>query len=114
MFASESPYLKAADHETINRQCIIKNAGTDTLNFDGKPPQDGAWIDVGAEKPIWLSKTNGRTLVGAFGNKTEEWIGNKVLITTRPYNMEGKKTVGWVITPLLEQKSPGFDDDIHF
>jgi len=113
MFESESPYLKAADHEGINRQCIIKNAGTDTLNFDGKPPQEGAWIDVGAEKPIWLSKTNGRTLIGAFGNTTEEWLQKKVLLTTKDYTMEGgKKTAGWLVIPMLDDK--GFDDKIPF
>jgi hypothetical protein len=112
MFDSESPYLKAADHAGMNRQCVIKNAGTDVLNIPGKPEQPGAWIDIGAKKPIWLSKTNGRTLIGAFGNSTEEWLQKKVLVTTKEYNMEGKNTTGWVIIPLLDEK--GFDDEIPF
>jgi hypothetical protein len=114
MYESEAPYLKAVDHEGMNRQCVIKDAGTDTLNFPGKAPQEGCWINVGAAKPIWLSKTNGRTLVGAYGGNTGDWLQKKVLVTTRPYDMEGKKTVGWVITPLLDRPAPGFNDDIPF
>lgn len=114
LFASDSPYLKAADHVGLNKQCVIKNAGTDTLSFPDKQPQDGAWIDVGAAKPIWLSKTNGRTLIAAYGGDTAGWLQKKVLVTTKDYTMEGgKKTTGWVIIPMLDD-AKGFDDSIPF
>jgi len=114
LFDSESPYLKAADHAGMNKTCTIKNAGIDTLNFPDQPPQDGAWIDIGASKPVWLSKTNGRTLIGAFGNTTEEWLQKKVLVTTKDYDINGKKTTGWLIIPLTDKPTPGFEDDIPF
>jgi hypothetical protein len=113
LFTSESPYLKAADHPGFNRQCTIKGSGTDTLNFPGKDPQPGAWINIGGSKPIWLSKTNGRALIGAFGKETSDWIGKKVLVTTKDYTLEGgKQTTGWLIIPMTQDD--GFDDEIPF
>lgn len=115
MFDSDSPYLKASDNDGMNRQMVIKAAGLDTLNFPDQPPKEGIFIDVGASKPIWLSKTNGRMLCGAFGLETDEWVGKKILLTVKHYDIEGKKSIGWITTPMVETANGAdFDDDIPF
>jgi hypothetical protein len=112
MFESDSHWMKAADHDGMNKQLTIKDTGTDTISFDGQPDKDIVWIQLDkAPKPIILSLTNGRTLVGAFGGDIEGWKQKRVLLTTKEYDIEGKKSVGWITTPLLEEDP---DDDIPF
>ena len=111
MFESESPWLKAADYPDMNRQLVISEVGTDTLkNADGSE-EDKVWVKFDkAPKPIIVSKTNGRALVGAFGGDIDKWPGQRCLLTVKVYHMEHGKTTGWIITPMKE--SPGFDDEI--
>ena len=115
MFETDSPWMKAADHAGLNKQLLIEDVGLDELNYPGEAPKQIVWVKLEkAPKPIVLSKTNGSVLVGAFGGKMEDWKQKKVLLTTRDYSIDGKNTTGWVITPLLADKSTGFDDDIPF
>jgi hypothetical protein len=116
MFNSDSPYAKAAEQEGCNIQGIIEHAGTDEVQFKDDKPETVVFIKVrGMEKPMKLSKTNGRTLIGAFGNETDSWKGQNVVVTTRPYQMESGRVVGFIVTPLLAQSenpAPVFDDKI--
>jgi hypothetical protein len=117
MFTSSSPYSKAAEMEGCNIQGIIEHAGVDEVQFKDDKPEKVVFIKVRSmEKPLKLSKTNGRTLIGAFGNETTAWINQNVVVTTRPYQMESGRVVGFIVTPLLapvqtENPAP-FDDNI--
>jgi hypothetical protein len=107
---SSSPHLKASEHAGYNKQCEIKTAGTDELNYPGEPTKHGYVIGIGAPKDIWLSKTNLKAIVAQFGNDTEKWVGKKILLTTKEYDIEGKQSVGWITTPMGDDMS----DDIPF
>ena len=111
-FDSDSPYAKAADQRGFNKQSIIEDSGSDVMqNDDGE--RKVIWITLSAlEKPIILSKTNGRTLREAFGGETKRWHGKRVLLTTKDYNFDGRASTGWITTPMLDE--PEFDDDIPF
>jgi hypothetical protein len=115
MFTSSSPYSKAAEMEGCNIQGAIEAAGLDEVQFKDDKPEKVVFIKVrGMEKPMKLSKTNGRTLIGAFGNDTVGWVGQNVVVTTRPYQMDSGRVVGFIVTPLLAQtENPApFDDAI--
>ena len=117
MFNSDSPYSRASEMEDCNIQGVIEAAGTDEVQFKDDKPETVVYIKVkGMDKPLKLSKTNGRTLIGAFGTKTEEWVGKNVVVTTRPYQMESGRVIGFIVTPLLAPSvAPGqtpFNDDV--
>lgn len=111
-FDSDSPYAKAADQRGFNKQAIIEDSGSDVMsNDDGE--RKVIWIAVSClDKPIILSKTNGRTLRDAFGGETKRWHGKRLLLTTKEYNFDSRASVGWITTPMLDE--PEFDDDIPF
>ena len=114
-FDSDSPYAKAADDPGFNKQGIIDDTGKDVMsNDDGD--RKVIWIALSClDKPVVLSKTNGRALRDAFGAETKQWHGKRVLVTTKRYNIEGNQSVGWITTPMLEEQGElDFDDDIPF
>lgn len=114
MFENESNYLKAADYPDMNKTLQIEGTGTGTLNNADGTTKDIVWIKLkGASKPMVLSLTNGRMLVGHFGAKSEDWVGKKVLLTTKQYNIDGKVTRGWILMPIKESE-PELDDAIPF
>ena len=113
LFTTDSPWLKAVDYPDMNKQLTVEDAGTDVLT-DDKGEKTIVWVKLdNAPKPIILSKTNGRTMIGAYGGDTAQWIGKKVLLTVREYHMESGRTMGWILTPLLKDSADP-DDDIPF
>lgn len=114
-FDSDSPYAKAADQRGFNKQAVIEDTGSDVMqNDDGD--RKVIWVALSClEKPIVLSKTNGRTLRDAFGSETKRWHDKRVLLTTKEYNFDGRASVGWITTPMLEEQTEmDFDDEIPF
>ena len=107
--SSKAPHLKAADNEGFNKVVAIKGAAIDELAFPGEPVKKGIIIDIGAEKPIWLSRTNADVLIAQFKDTLEDWAGKKIMLQTKGYSIDGKNTVGWVTLPMPEGD---FDDDI--
>lgn len=112
MFESDSPYAKAADAAGINQMFTVEAAGLDTVTFDGVT-EEVCFVKLkGSEKPIKLSKTNGRGMVKAFGGNPDDWAGKKVHVSTKDYNINGKAVTGWVITAINDTDAP--EDDIPF
>ena len=110
MFETESNWLKAAEHEGFNRKVKIEQVGSDVLT-DDNGEKTIIWVRFkGNEKGIILSKTNGRALIGAFGDLTEDWVGKDCQLTTKKYNFDGSSPTGWIVTPLID--TPDFEDDI--
>ena len=54
----------------------------------------------GGDLRIALNKTNAMTLIKAFGDDYNEWVGKKVIITTAPVEFNGERTRGLVVTPV--------------
>ncbi len=109
---SKSPHLKAADNEGFNKQVTIKEAATDELTFPGEDPKKGIIIDIGGEKPIWLSRTNADVLLTHFGEDLKTWKGCEIILQTKGYNIDGKVTRGWITIPVPTQGDLPFNDDL--
>lgn len=115
MFETESNYAKAGEHPDFNRTLTVEGTGADTLNNADGSSKDIVWIKFKeASKPMVLSLTNGRVLVGRFGADSDDWVGKKCLVTTKEYNIEGKITRGWILMPIEEGNTNGLDDAIPF
>ncbi len=112
LFASDSPYLKALDNIEMRKTITIKSVGQDSYEQDDGRHDHFVFLDVGASKPIKLSKTNGRELIGALGN-VSNWPGTKCLLTVKSYNIDGKNTFGWVVSPIPKDDTDP-DDEIPF
>ena len=110
---SSSPYLKAADHAGLNKIVTVKSADVDEVTWPDGKTETVYVIDIGKEKPIKLSKTNMRTMVGIGGNNTDDWAGKKVVLATRDYDIDGKATTGWTVS-AVPTSDDGPDDDIPF
>jgi hypothetical protein len=111
---SSSPHMKASEYPDFNRQMKVVSAGTDELNYPGEPVKHGYIVQLeNAPKAIWLSKTNLKAIVKVFGNDTDTWAGKQILLTTKDYDIEGKKSVGWITTPIDESQNP-LSDEIPF
>ena len=109
-FTSDSPYAKAKENEDFAQECQIEAVGTDEY-------QDDSFVYVKVsdlDKPIRLNKTNGRTLVGAFGQESDDWVGRRVFVGTRTYNMDSGEAIGWTFTPIKKQAQNVPDDKIPF
>jgi hypothetical protein len=110
-FASESQWLKAADHEDMNRRVKVEKVGSDVLTGDDGE-KDVIWVKFDkAPKPIILSKTNGMAMIAAYGEESDAWYGKEVQLTTKKYNINGNNTTGWICVPLKDSDP---EDDIPF
>lgn len=56
-------------------------AGELTAN-GGKKTKKPVVFFEGAEKGLALNKTNGKTIAGLYGTKTEDWIGKRITMFT--------------------------------
>lgn len=108
---SSSPHLKAADNEGMNRTCTIKSADREEVTFPNGDEKKGIVIDIGASKPIFLSRTNAVALADKFGGDLSAWEGKRIILQTKGYDINGNKTVGWITLPMPEDAP---DDDIPF
>ncbi|MCP4929976.1 MAG: hypothetical protein GY918_13050 [Gammaproteobacteria bacterium] len=113
---SSSPHMKASEYPDFNRTMKVVSAGPDELQYPGEPVKHGYIVQFeGAPKAIWLSKSNLKAMVKVFGNDTDAWAGKQVLLTVKNYDIEGKKTIGWITTPIAEgSAADAFDDKIPF
>lgn len=111
LFKSDSPYEKAADHVDMNTILSIESVGEDEYEDDKGAVTKFVYIKfTKAEKPIKVSKGNLKILVGQLSPDTGAWIGRKVNLSTKEWDINGNKTVGWVMTPLGDEP----DDAIPF
>jgi hypothetical protein len=111
--SSPAPFLKASDHVGLNAVVKIKSGYADSKTFDGEE-QHGYALDVGKDKPIWLSKGNLKLLVAEFSNDTDNWAGKTILLTTKAWDISGNKTTGWITNPIKDADKSAPNDDIPF
>lgn len=123
----QSKFLRKEDFEE-DRVMTIKN-----VKLEDMPGDDGQqkWVLYFREeaKGMALNVTTIRVLEQAFGDDSDQWIGNKVKVYVDPNVSFGGRVVGGLRLrtpkqgpkapplPPPEQKPPvddGFDDDIPF
>ena len=107
-YPNTGQYLKAVDHvgQTINAS--IAAIDTDTFERENAPSQTRlVAFFTGVKLGLVLSPTNARALAAAYGDETTGWVGKTVIVTTKAYDIEGKKTHGFVIFPGVSGASFG-------
>ena len=125
MYPNTGQYLKAIDHvgQTIN--ATIAAVDKDTFNRpDGTEQTRMVLFFTGQKLGLVLSPSNARTLAETFGDDGSTWNGKEVIVTTKGYDIEGKKTHGFVLFPKAAAKGWGgpsekalkseFNDSIPF
>jgi len=123
-YPNTGQYLKAVDHvgQTIN--ATIAAVTSDTFEREGAASQTRlVAFFTGVKLGLVLSPTNARTLAAAYGDESGAWVGRSVIVTTKAYDIEGKKTHGFVMFPGVGGGSFGaaapaskeeFNDSIPF
>ena len=112
---SQSLHLKAADNVGFNKQVKILSASEDEVTFPGEKPKRGIVIEVGAIKPIWLSRTNASVLLTHFGEDLGTWVGRQIILQTKNYEIKGALTTGWITIPVPDESATQgdlFSDDL--
>ncbi len=113
-FSKSSPYIKAVEFigRTVTR--VIKNVGEDTFERQGQEPQTKFVLFFTNDEAMVLNNTNRDTLIAAFTDIPGKWIGSKILLSTKQYDIEGKITHGFMLHMPPEEDGAPFDDEIRF
>lgn len=81
-------YLSGADLAGRTHQIRIEAVAVEEVGDERE--EKLVVIFVGAKKSLVLNKTNASTLVSAFGDDTDAWVGRQVELFTVPVNFNGK------------------------
>lgn len=91
-------YLNAADVTEETRLKIVA-ADIEDLGDDGEKL---ALRFQSFEKVLIVNKTNAETLVKAFGDDTDGWIGKDIILYTTPTTMNRRRVMGLRVRVPLE------------
>ena len=111
---SESQWLKAKDFVGKNLKVQISDIEVVHFDADDKNPErniPGLKFE-GKEKGLIINKTNTQSLINAYGQNSDDWIGRNVGLSVADYRDKGFG-FGWIVTPL-DVKPPEFDPDVGF
>ena len=111
-----SKYLRADDLGGREVKVIMANVEREKLGTDMKP----VLYFKGKEKGVVLNKTNANTISDAYGDETEDWFGQEIILFSVMADFQGK--VGPAIrcrAPTAKDRKPrreaadanGHDDD---
>ena len=106
-----SKYFKADDFKTPALLTISRISFERLQEGESEQP---VMHFLGKDQALVLKKTNAGIIAEFLGDDTDQWIGKKVLITTKLWTIDGKNTRGWIIMPIMDEKSDDFDDEIPF
>ena len=102
LFASDydkSRYLRAEDIKR-DTKFRIKAVTEEVLEKDGKAEKKLVVWFTNDERGLVLNKTNNRTIRGAFGDDTANWIGKIIILFPMMTDLRGK------MTPALRVRIP--------
>jgi hypothetical protein len=109
-------YLKTADANNGDKITFI-NAGdwieSTMYKYDDGNPKVDFVIKImfkDEEKVMRLNKTNRDTLIQAFGNNTDEWVGKSALIIKEKVMVAGKKLDCITLEPNTEDQGEATED----
>jgi arabinogalactan endo-1,4-beta-galactosidase len=81
-----SRYLKATDLQGREVRDVMQNVERETLGDDTKP----AVYFKGKEKGLFLNKTNANTISNAYGDDTEDWFDQPLILFSVMVDYQGK------------------------
>ena len=109
---SESKFLKADDLGGKSPTLEVESISlVEFENDDGKVVKPALKFK-GAEKQLSLNATNTKKLCKKYGDSSDGWIGQKVILGTEYYSGVGKE--GIVLTPLDPVSEDDPNDEIPF
>jgi hypothetical protein len=112
--AFPSEYLKAADLQ--GRQVTVKISRVEMKDI-GEEVKPVLYLE-GKDKGLVLNKTNANSISAAYGDETDEWIGQEIVLYETAVEFQGRRVQGirCRVPPLKLQKSVAVDinDDIPF
>jgi hypothetical protein len=113
--AFPSDYLRAADLE--GRQVSVKMSRVEKREM-GEEVKPVLYIE-GKEKGLVLNKTNANTISAAYGDETDQWEGEEIVLYETMVEFQGTRKPGirCLVPPRKLQKPTdelGHDDDIPF
>jgi hypothetical protein len=112
--AFPSEYLKAADLQ--GRQVQVKISRIEMKDI-GEEPKPVLHFE-GKDKGLVLNKTNANTISAAFGDETDEWVGEEIILYETAVEFQGRRVQGirCRVPPRQRQRQPAtkIDDDIPF
>ena len=104
-----SKYLKAADLQGREVRVTMQNVEREQLGDDNKP----VVYFKGKEKGLYLNKTNATTISNAYGDDTEDWFDQPLILFSVMVDFQGK--VGPAIrcrVPTAKDNKPARRDPI--
>lgn len=81
-----SKYLKASDLQGREVKVVMSNVEREKIGDDTKP----VLYFKGKEKGIVLNKTNAGTIVDAYGDDTQDWYDQELILFSVMVDFQGK------------------------
>lgn len=98
-------YMAAKNSEQYNhKKFVIDSAFVESIGMDEDSKKDKVCIHLqGIEEPLVLNQTNLSILMNAFGEDTDKWINETIIINivTQMFNNEPKK--GLQVEPVIKK-----------
>lgn len=91
-----SKYLKAADLQGREVKCVMSNVEKEKLGDDMKL----VLYFKGKEKGVVLNKTNSTTICDAYGDDTEDWYDQEIILFSVMVDFQGK------VGPAIRMRVP--------
>lgn len=80
--AFPSTYLKAADLQGHDVRVAIRDIKFETLGSGQDAEQKAILYFQGKDRGLVLNKTNAQTIAHAYGDETDDWIGQEIELYT--------------------------------
>ena len=105
--AFPSTYLKAADILGKRLKCIIESVSFEAVSQDPDEAHKLVIHFKGASKAMVLNKGNTSLLTDLYGDETDLWTGQPVILTTHRTSFQGKPCNGLLLdAPPADAKVP--------
>ena len=95
-----SKYLKASDLGEHTPIVTIASVSVESLGSEEEKENKPVIYFEGKEKGLVCNKTNWNTVMGLFGDETEDWIGKKIKLVTAEVAFKGKMTLSIRISSI--------------
>lgn len=95
-----SKYLKASDLQGREVKVVMGNVEREKIGDDTKP----VLYFKGKEKGIVLNKTNAGTISDAYGDDTEDWVDQEIILFSVMVDFQGK------VGPAIRCRAPTAKD----
>lgn len=95
-----SKYLKASDLGEHTPIVTIESVSVESLGSEEEKENKPVIYFEGKEKGLVCNKTNWNTVMGLFGDETEDWIGKKIKLVTAEVAFKGKMTLSIRISSI--------------